>query len=62
VRTLAELTKILSEANVNIVAFNAGSSGAMGYVQLVTNPSKAKKVLQAQNIPYYEERVLVVKQ
>jgi hypothetical protein len=60
--TLAELTKILSEANVNIVAFNAGSAGAMGYVQLiVTNPSKAKKVLEVQRIPYYEERVLVVK-
>ena len=59
---MAELTKILSEANVNIVAFNAGSAGAMGYVQLiVTNPSKAKKVLEVQRIPYYEERVLVVK-
>jgi hypothetical protein len=60
--TLAELTKILSEANVNIVAFNAGSAGAMGYIQLiVTNPNKAKKVLKAKSIPYYEERVLLVK-
>ena len=34
----------------------------MGYVHLiVTNPSKAKKVLQAKSIPYYEERVLLVK-
>lgn len=60
--TLADLTKILSVAKVNIVAFNAGSAGAMGYVQLiVTNPSKAKRVLKARSIPYYEERVLLVK-
>jgi hypothetical protein len=60
--TLAELTKILSEAKVNIVAFNAGSAGAMGYIQLiVTNPNKAKRVLKAKSIPYYEERVLLVK-
>jgi hypothetical protein len=60
--TLANLTKILSTAKVNIVALNAGSAGAMGYVQLiVTNPSKAKKVLRAQSIPYYEELVLLVK-
>lgn len=60
--TLAELTKILSQAKVNIVAFNAGSAGAMGYVQLiVTNPSKAKRVLKARSIPYWEERVLLVK-
>jgi hypothetical protein len=60
--TLADLTKILSQAKVNIVAFNAGSAGAMGYVQLiVTNPSMAKRVLKARSIPYYEERVLLVK-
>jgi hypothetical protein len=60
--TLADLTKILSKEKVNIVAFNAGSAGAMGYIQLVvTNPSKAKKVLKAKHIAYYEERVLVVK-
>jgi hypothetical protein len=60
--TLAKLTRILSTAKVNIVALNAGSAGAMGYVQLiVTNPTKAKKVLKAQSIPYYEERVLMVK-
>lgn len=47
---------------MNIVAFNAGSAGALGYVQLiVTNPSKAKRVLKARKIPYYEERVLLVK-
>jgi hypothetical protein len=60
--TLADLTKILSAAKVNIVAFNAGSAGAMGYIQLiVTNPNKAKRVLKANSIPYYEERVLLVK-
>jgi hypothetical protein len=60
--SLAELTKMLSAAKVNIVAFNAGSAGAMGYVQLiVTNPAKAKSVLKAKGIAYYEERVLLVK-
>jgi len=59
--TLAELTKILSDAKVNILAFNAGSAGAMGYVQLiVNNPNRAKKVLKAKRISYYEERVLHV--
>jgi len=59
--TLAELTKILSDAKVNILAFNAGSAGAMGYVQLiVNNPNRAKKVLKAKRISYYEERVLPV--
>jgi hypothetical protein len=60
--TLADLTKILSEAKVNILALNAGSAGAMGYVQIVvTNPTRAKQVLKANRIPYYEERVLHVK-
>jgi hypothetical protein len=58
---LAELTKMLSDKKVNIVAFNAGSAGAMSYIQLiVTNPSKAKTVLKAKRMPYYEERVLLV--
>jgi hypothetical protein len=28
---------------------------------IVTNPAKAKSVLKAKSIPYYEERVLLVK-
>jgi len=59
--TLAELTRILGDAKVNILAFNAGSAGAMSYVQLiVNNPSMAKKVLKAKGMSYYEERVLHV--
>jgi len=59
--TLANLTTILSKAKVNILAFNAGSAGAMGYVQLVvSNANRAKRVLKARKIPYYEERVLLV--
>jgi hypothetical protein len=58
---LAELTQLLSAKKVNILAFNLGSTGAMGYVQLiVTNPTKAKAVLKAKGMPYYEERVLLV--
>jgi hypothetical protein len=59
--TLADLTRILSAAKVNILAFNAGSAGAMGYIQLVVdNPVKAKKILKGKGISYYEERVLHV--
>ena len=59
--TLAEITRILSDAKVNILAFNAGSAGAMSYVQLVVdNAQLAKKALKAKGISYYEERVLHV--
>jgi hypothetical protein len=60
--TLAELTRILSSAKVSILALNAGSAGAMAYVQIVvTNSNKAKKALKTKKVPYYEERVLHVK-
>jgi len=56
---LANLTRILGDAKVNILAFNAGSAGAMSYVQLIVdNVNGAKKVLKAKGISYYEERVL----
>lgn len=59
--TLATLTKILGSVEVNILAFNTGSAGAMGYVQLVVdNVGAAKKALKAKRISYYEERVLHV--
>jgi hypothetical protein len=59
--TLAMLTKTLGSAKVNIFAFNTGSAGAMGYVQLVVdNAARAKKVLRDKKISYYEERVLHV--
>ena len=59
--TLANLTRILGDAKVNILAFNAGSAGAMSYVQLVVdNAKRAKRALKAKEISYYEERVLHV--
>jgi hypothetical protein len=59
--TLANLTRILGNAKVNILAFNAGSAGAMSYVQLIVdNANRAKKLLKAKGISYYEERVLHV--
>ena len=59
--TLATVTGILAKAKVNILAFNAGSSGGMGWIQLVVdNSGKAKKALNAEGISCYEERVLHV--
>jgi hypothetical protein len=51
--TLANLAKILGTAKVNILAFNTGSAGAMGYVQLVVdNANRAKKALRAKKMSY----------
>jgi hypothetical protein len=59
--TLAQITGILGQAKVNILAFSASSAGAMGYVQLIVdNTNRAKKALKAQGISCYEERVLHV--
>jgi hypothetical protein len=59
--TLADVTGILGRANVNILAFNASSAGAMGYIQFVVdNAKKAKKVLKSKGISCYEEQVLYV--
>ena len=56
---LAEIAEILSKAGVNILAFNAGSAGSMGYVQFILDhPSKAKKKLEAKGFACYEERVV----
>jgi hypothetical protein len=57
--TLANIAGILGKANVNILAFNASSAGAMGYIQFVVdNASKAKKALKRKGISCYEELVL----
>jgi hypothetical protein len=57
--TLAQITGILGKAKVNILAFNASSAGAMGYVQLIVDhANRAKKALKARGISCYEERVL----
>lgn len=56
---IAEVAEILSRAGVNILAFNAGSAGTMGYVQFILDhPSKAKKKLEAKGYSCYEERVV----
>jgi hypothetical protein len=57
--TLAEIAGILCKANVNILAFNAGSAGSMGYVQfIVDHPSRAKRKLEEKGFSCYEERVV----
>ncbi|MFY9584162.1 MAG: ACT domain-containing protein [Candidatus Acidiferrales bacterium] len=59
--TLADIAGMLGKAKINILAFNASSAGAMGYIQLVVdNANKAKKVLKAHRISCYEEVVLHV--
>jgi len=56
---LAEIAEILSKADVNILAFNAGSAGSMGYVQfIVDHPSRAKKRLESKGFSCYEEQVV----
>ncbi len=60
--TLADIAGILGKAKVNILAFNASSAGAMGYIQFVVdNANKAKKALKRKGIPCYEELVLHVR-
>ncbi len=59
---LADIAGILAAAKVNILAFNASSAGAMGYIQFVVdNASKAKKALKRKGIPCYEELVLHIR-
>ena len=59
--TLADIAGILGKAKVNILAFNASSAGAMGYIQFVVdNANKAKKLLEKKGLSCYEERVLRV--
>lgn len=59
--TLAHIGAILGKAKVNILAFNASSAGAMGYIQfIVDNANQAKKALRHKGIPCYEEVVLHV--
>jgi len=59
--TLARIAGILGKAKVNVLAFNASSAGAMGYIQFVVdNVKKAKKALTSEGISCYEELVLHV--
>ncbi len=59
--TLADVCGILGKAKVNILAFNASTAGAMGYIQFVVdNAPKAKKALRGRGISCYEEQVLHV--
>src|SRR5229473_3360866 len=55
----ARIAGILGSAKVNILALNASSAGAMGYIQFVVdNGAKAKKALKGNGISCYEEFVL----
>ena len=57
--SLARIAGILGSAKVNILALNASSAGAMGYIQFVVdNGTKAKKALEGNGISCYEEFVL----
>ncbi len=50
---------VITSAKVNILAVNASSAGAMGYIQFVVdNGTKAKKALEGNGISCYEEFVL----
>jgi hypothetical protein len=58
---LAQITKVLGEAKVNILAFLTTTSGTEGPVQLVVdNPKKAKKALEGASLSYSETDVLHV--
>jgi len=57
--SLARIAGILGSAKVNILALNASSAGAMGYIQFVVdNGAKAKKALKREGYSCYEEVVL----
>jgi len=57
--TLASLANILGKSKVNILAFNASSAGAMGYVQLIVdNVARAEKALRGKGFACYEETVI----
>ena len=58
---LANIAEILGQANVNILAFNAGSAGTMSYVQfIVDHVNRARKALEDKSFSCYDERVLRV--
>ncbi len=59
--SLAHVGRVLGGAKVNILALQAGTSGAEGYVNLIAdNPEKAKKALAAAGVSCTESDVLVV--
>ncbi len=59
--TLAHLAKLLGDAKVNILAFNATTAGYEGTVHLVVdNVAKAKEALGAAGLSYTEREVLQV--
>jgi hypothetical protein len=58
---LARIAEILRKANVNILAFNAGSAATMSYLQfIVDHVNLARKALEANGFACYDERVLRV--
>ena len=59
--TLAHLARLLGEAKVNILAFNVGTSGAEGSVQLVVDDvKKARTALDREKLFFTETDVLHV--
>lgn len=59
--TLAHVCRTLGDAKVNILAFQVGTLGAEGRVQLVVdNVNKAKRALDGAGLAYTEEAVLHV--
>lgn len=59
--TLSQITRILGDARVNILAVQLTTAMRDGYVRLVVdNPKKAKKILDRAGLPYVEQSVLRV--
>jgi hypothetical protein len=60
--TLAHVSSVLGDAQVNIDAIQGTSIEGKGVVQFVpNNPDKAAQALEAAGIPYTRREVLVVK-
>ncbi len=60
--TLAQVGKVLGDAEVNIVAIQGFSRGEESIIQFVPdNPENAAAALQAVGIPYSSREVLIVK-
>jgi hypothetical protein len=57
--TLSHVARVLGDANVNILAFNCGTTGQEGFVHvIVDNANKGKKALSAAGLSCTEADVL----
>lgn len=58
---LAQAAGALGRANVNVLAFTAGTSGSEGYARFVVNsPARAKKALSQAGLAFTEQDVQVL--